>query len=114
MQSELFATCLVDGFLLSQHFLPAWQVSSDTSKFFKWLGVLLGKLEKLAKENDNVLRADTGALVPVAKCEQRKIGHVIIRVVPTPKKVHAGTLSVLLPCRSNGATQRAFESETGC
>jgi hypothetical protein len=86
MQSELFATCLVDGFLLSQHFLPAWQVSSDTSKFFKWLGVLLGQLEKMAKENDNVLRADTEALLAVAKCEQRAIGHVIIQSGPNAGK----------------------------
>jgi len=58
MQSELFATCLVDGFLLSQHFLPAWQAASDRSKFFKWLGVLLAQLETMAKENDHVLRAE--------------------------------------------------------
>jgi hypothetical protein len=69
MQSELFAMCLVDGFLLSQHFLPAWQAASDTSKFFKWLGVLLGQLETMAKANGNVLRAEKEAAAVVEKCE---------------------------------------------
>ena len=79
MQSELFAMCLVDGFLLSQHFLPAWQAASDTSKFFKWLGVLLGQLEIVAKENDHVLHAEKEAVVVVEKFEQGKVGSAIIQ-----------------------------------
>jgi hypothetical protein len=86
VQSELFATCLVDGFLLSQHFLPAWQAASDTSKFFKWLGVLLGKLEIMAKENDHVLRAEKGAVVVVEKYEQGKVGSAIIQSGPNAEK----------------------------
>ena len=78
-QSELFTTCLVDGFLLSQHFPPAWQAASDRSKFFKWLGVLLAQLETMAKENDHVLRAEEVPVVVVEKCEQGKIGSVIIQ-----------------------------------
>ena len=86
MQSELFATCLVDGFLLSQHFLPAWQAASDRSKFFKWLGVLLAQLETMAKENDHVLRAEEAPVVVAEKCEQGKIGSVIIQNGPNAGK----------------------------
>ena len=86
MQSELFATCLVDGFLLSQHFLPAWQAASGRSKFFKWLGVLLAQLETMAKENDHVLRAEEATVVVAEKCEQGKIGSVIIQNGPNAGK----------------------------
>ena len=88
-QSELFTTCLVDGFLLSQHFPPAWQAASDRSKFFKWLGVLLAQLQTTAKENDHVLRAEEVTIGVVEKREQGKIGSVIIQSGANAEKKRA-------------------------
>ena len=77
IQNELFATCTIDAFLLSQYFLPKWKNQSyldlDESKLFAWLGDLLASLIKMLEENDNVVRADAIVRQELV-CQQVPIG----------------------------------------
>ena len=82
VQSEIFAMCAVDAFLLSQHFLPKWSRNNwdgdEESKLFAWLGALTGSLIEMVEENDNVARAET-AVQEERVCRQVPIGRKKIK-----------------------------------
>jgi hypothetical protein len=85
VQNELFGACLVDAFLTAQRLMPKWKGAREESKFFEWVGALLGQLEDMAKENDYVLCAENDAVVEAVTYEQVKIGTTTIK-----DGVHAG------------------------
>ena len=84
LQNELFATCVVDAFLLSKYYLPKWRdaVDNDSSMLFAWLGELLQQMKAQAFENDYVVNAATEQRTadrdPIA-CRQIPIGRIKVK-----------------------------------
>jgi hypothetical protein len=84
LQNELFATCIVDAFLLSKYYLPKWRdaVDNDNSMLFAWMGELLQQMKAQAFENDYVLNAAaterTADRNPVV-CRQIPIGRIKVK-----------------------------------
>ena len=59
--------------------MPKWKGATEDSKFFEWMGALLGQLEDMAKDNDHVLRADKDVVVEAVTYKQVKIGTTTIK-----------------------------------